>query len=64
MLGKTEVFTNAAGVFLLPTNKQKTLPLAVILPDFMAVGQWKVITAPESISPEKDVQIVVTFLNP
>jgi len=64
MLGKTEVFTNKEGIFLMPSRKRKTLAVKVLVNDFMAPGKWLVVSGPMTIAPDEHVQIVVTIVNP
>jgi hypothetical protein len=57
--GQHEVFTDSKGRFILPTRKKKSERLSIPVSEFMAAGRWRVISAPKTVSPESNVQIVV-----
>jgi hypothetical protein len=64
MLGKNEVFTDSHGRFQMPSRKKKARALKIVPEDFMAAGQWRVISAPETASPDSPVAIVVARVIP
>ena len=58
-IGKGVVFANAKGEFKLPSNKRKALTMAVMPDQFIDPGQWIIVTAPTTITPEAAVTITV-----
>jgi hypothetical protein len=63
-LGKMEVWTNHEGVFKMPSRKNKTLPVAVVVEDFMTPGRFKIVTAPASMNASEHIQIIVSLVSP
>lgn len=59
MLGKDEVYTDSRGRFQMPTRKKKARAMKVVPEDFMSPGRWRVVTAPETATPDSPVAIVV-----
>jgi hypothetical protein len=61
---QVEVFSAHDGVFRMPAKKNRTLPVAVALNDFMTAGHWRVVRCPESMTALEHVQIVVSIVDP
>jgi hypothetical protein len=69
LIDKKLVYTDSAGCFFVRENKPRTHKLEVVLTEFLAGGNWFVVSAPATItsSPEKDhvetpVVIVLTHV--
>ena len=58
-IGKGVVFANSKGEFRMPSNKRKALTMVVISDQFIDPGKWAVVTAPEKITPEATVVVIV-----
>lgn len=60
MVGREELFTNAAGEWMTRTKNSKTVVLGVVLKDFLS-GEFMVTSCPVEASPSKgDSEIVIT----
>ena len=52
LVGKEMVFTDFDGTFFVRFRKAKTVPVKVVPDDFRAPGNWRVIGAPDLVTPE------------
>lgn len=61
MVGREELFTNAAGQWMTRTKNAKTVVLGVVLKDFLSPGEFAVARCPVEASPSKDeTEIMIT----
>jgi hypothetical protein len=52
LVGKEVAFTDFDGTFFVRFRKAKALPVRVVPEDFRAPGNWRVISAPDRVTPE------------
>ena len=58
-IGTEEVTTDSTGSAWLRAKKDRMQPLRVALEDFVAVGNWAIVSCPDSVSPETVVEVRV-----
>jgi hypothetical protein len=62
LVGKETAFTDSDGTFFVRLRKKKAVSIKVVPGDFRAPGDWRVISAPDSATPEpKDRTTVVNI---
>lgn len=52
LVGKEMAFTDLDGTFFVRFRKAKTVPIKVVPRDFRAPGNWRVISAPDLVTPQ------------
>lgn len=61
-IGRDEVFTNSDGAFIAHVRAKGSVAVEVVLADFLANGNFEVVSAPASISPDTRVEITLRRL--
>jgi hypothetical protein len=62
LVGKETAFTDSDGAFFVRFRKAKAVPIKVIPGDFVAPGNWHVISAPDTATPEPNDKATVVSI--